>query len=88
MNGSKKPVSAGAPGVLMGTARLLTCMAELPAFRMSARILKALGTRTYITVLIDFWQMTSDVFIFFGGEMFGEERAIEFSLMQQTRPGR
>ena len=71
----------------MGTARLLTCMAELPAFRMSARILKALGTRTYITVLIDFWQMTSDVFIL-GGGMFGEERAIEFSLMQQTRPGR
>ena len=33
----------GASGVLMGTARLLTCLAELPAFRMSGQILKALG---------------------------------------------
>jgi PPP family 3-phenylpropionic acid transporter len=35
--------SMGASGVLMGTARLLTCVAELPAFRMSGQILKALG---------------------------------------------
>ncbi len=35
--------SMGASGVLMGTARLLTCLAELPAFRMSGQILKALG---------------------------------------------
>lgn len=33
----------GASGVLMGTARLLTCIAEVPAFRMSGRILKVLG---------------------------------------------
>jgi hypothetical protein len=33
----------GAPGVLMGTARLLTCLAELPAFRMSHAILTRLG---------------------------------------------
>ena len=32
-----------ASGMLMGTARLLTTVAELPAFRMSAKILKALG---------------------------------------------
>ena len=33
----------GAPGVLLGTARLLTCIAEVPAFRMSGKILQALG---------------------------------------------
>ena len=33
----------GAPGVLLGTARLLTCIAEVPAFRMSGKILRALG---------------------------------------------
>ena len=33
----------GAPGVLMGTARLLTCLAELPAFRMSGRVMEVLG---------------------------------------------
>ena len=32
-----------ASGMLMGTARLLTTVAELPAFRMAAKILKALG---------------------------------------------
>ena len=32
-----------ASGMLMGTARLLTTIAELPAFRMSAKILEALG---------------------------------------------
>ena len=33
----------GAPGLLMGATRLLQCASELPAFRMSGRILKLLG---------------------------------------------
>ena len=33
----------GAPGVLMGTARMLTCAAEVPFFRVSGKILKKLG---------------------------------------------
>lgn len=33
----------GAPGVLMGTARMLTCAAEVPFFRVSGKILKVLG---------------------------------------------
>jgi hypothetical protein len=33
----------GAPGVLMGTARMLTCAAEVPFFQVAPRILKVLG---------------------------------------------
>jgi hypothetical protein len=33
----------GAPGVLMGTARMLTCLAEVPFFRVSGKILKVIG---------------------------------------------
>jgi hypothetical protein len=45
-------VRLGASGLLMGSARLLTCVAEVPFFRVSGAILRALGVSGSLAVSV------------------------------------